>query len=65
MEVLLVCFLSDFANIIICLLGLFDYGPPGCALQNNILAQWRQHFVLEEDMLGENNFIRMKNLILI
>ena len=23
----------------------------GCALQNNILSLWRQHFVLEEDML--------------
>jgi glycyl-tRNA synthetase len=31
--------------------GLFDYGPPGCALQTNILQVWRQHFVLEEDML--------------
>eukprot|EP00842_Homolaphlyctis_polyrhiza_P001973 jgi/Hompol1/2777/HPOL_005768-RA len=31
--------------------GLFDYGPPGCALQTNILALWRSHFVLEEDML--------------
>ena len=31
--------------------GLFDYGPPGCALQTNILSMWRQHFVLEEDML--------------
>ncbi|KAJ3024282.1 Glycine--tRNA ligase 1, mitochondrial [Thoreauomyces humboldtii] len=31
--------------------GLYDYGPPGCALQNNILALWRQHFILEEDML--------------
>jgi glycyl-tRNA synthetase len=31
--------------------GLWDYGPPGCALQNNILQLWRQHFVLEEDML--------------
>jgi glycyl-tRNA synthetase len=31
--------------------GLSDYGPPGCALQNNILQLWRQHFVLEEDML--------------
>ncbi|KNC96480.1 glycine-tRNA ligase [Spizellomyces punctatus DAOM BR117] len=31
--------------------GLYDYGPPGCALQNNILSLWRQHFVLEEDML--------------
>ncbi|KAH6564115.1 hypothetical protein BASA62_008050 [Batrachochytrium salamandrivorans] len=31
--------------------GLFDYGPPGSALQSNILSLWRQHFVLEEDML--------------
>ena len=31
--------------------GLFDYGPPGCALQANVVDQWRKHFVLEEDML--------------
>ncbi|KAF2756166.1 glycyl-tRNA synthetase [Pseudovirgaria hyperparasitica] len=31
--------------------GLYDYGPPGCALQANIVEQWRKHFVLEEDML--------------
>ena len=31
--------------------GLFDYGPPGCALQANIIDLWRRHFVLEEDML--------------
>ncbi|KAI9292319.1 glycyl-tRNA synthetase [Neoconidiobolus thromboides FSU 785] len=31
--------------------GLFDYGPPGTALQANIINLWRQHFVLEEDML--------------
>ncbi|CRG88570.1 glycyl-tRNA synthetase [Talaromyces islandicus] len=31
--------------------GLFDYGPPGCALQANIIDAWRKHFVLEEDML--------------
>ncbi|RKP09310.1 glycyl-tRNA synthetase [Thamnocephalis sphaerospora] len=31
--------------------GLYDYGPPGCALQANVLQLWRQHFVLEEDML--------------
>ncbi|KAJ1341815.1 glycine-tRNA ligase [Batrachochytrium salamandrivorans] len=34
-----------------CIAGLFDYGPPGSALQSNILSLWRQHFVLEEDML--------------
>ncbi|VVT57431.1 uncharacterized protein SAPINGB_P005692 [Magnusiomyces paraingens] len=31
--------------------GLYDYGPPGCALQANIVDTWRKHFVLEEDML--------------
>jgi glycyl-tRNA synthetase len=31
--------------------GLFDYGPPGCALQAHIVDIWRKHFVLEEDML--------------
>ncbi|ORY19999.1 glycyl-tRNA synthetase [Rhizoclosmatium globosum] len=31
--------------------GLFDYGPPGTALQNNMINLWRKHFVLEEDML--------------
>lgn len=31
--------------------GLFDYGPPGCALQANILSLWRNHFILEENML--------------
>jgi glycyl-tRNA synthetase len=31
--------------------GLYDYGPPGCALQANIVEIWRKHFILEEDML--------------
>eukprot|EP01038_Epipyxis_sp_PR26KG_P012116 gene12116-16222_t len=31
--------------------GLFDYGPPACALKSNVLALWRRHFVLEENML--------------
>ena len=31
--------------------GLYDYGPPGCSLQANIVDAWRKHFVLEEDML--------------
>ncbi|KAJ7522847.1 hypothetical protein O6H91_18G029100 [Diphasiastrum complanatum] len=31
--------------------GLYDYGPPGCAIKANVLAIWRQHFVLEENML--------------
>ncbi|KAH8673705.1 glycyl-tRNA synthetase [Xylariales sp. PMI_506] len=31
--------------------GLYDYGPPGCSLQANIVDTWRKHFILEEDML--------------
>jgi len=31
--------------------GLYDYGPPGCALQANIVDLWRKHFIIEEDML--------------
>lgn len=31
--------------------GLYDYGPPGSALQTNIIDSWRKHFVIEEDML--------------
>ena len=31
--------------------GLYDLGPPGCALKANIIALWRKHFVLEEDTL--------------
>ncbi|KAF2311595.1 hypothetical protein GH714_025129 [Hevea brasiliensis] len=25
-----------------CVTGLFDYGPPGCAVKSNVLAFWRQ-----------------------
>ncbi|KAJ9140084.1 hypothetical protein P3X46_030771 [Hevea brasiliensis] len=35
--------------------GLFDYGPPGCAVKSNVLAFWRQHFVSEENMLEVNS----------
>ncbi|KAJ2824461.1 Glycine--tRNA ligase 1, mitochondrial [Coemansia erecta] len=31
--------------------GLYDYGPTGTALQLNLINLWRQHFVIEEDML--------------
>ncbi|RYP37346.1 hypothetical protein DL767_002989 [Monosporascus sp. MG133] len=31
--------------------GLYDYGPPGCALQADIVDVWRRHFVMEENML--------------
>ncbi|KAL0489394.1 glycyl tRS [Acrasis kona] len=31
--------------------GLYDYGPPACAVKTNVLNLWRQHFVLSENML--------------
>ncbi|KAH6909998.1 glycine-tRNA ligase [Coprinopsis sp. MPI-PUGE-AT-0042] len=31
--------------------GLYDYGPPGSALQANIIAEWRKHFIIEDAML--------------
>ncbi|XP_026462980.1 glycine--tRNA ligase-like [Ctenocephalides felis] len=31
--------------------GQYDFGPMGCALKANMLAAWRQFFVLEEQML--------------
>lgn len=31
--------------------GLFDLGPIGCALKNNLIQLWRRSFVLEEKML--------------
>lgn len=39
---------SDFGGD---LCGLYDYGPPGCALQANSVNTWRKHFVLGEGML--------------
>jgi glycyl-tRNA synthetase len=31
--------------------GLFDYGPPLCALQSQFVDYWRKFFVIEEGML--------------
>lgn len=31
--------------------GFFDFGPPGAALKDNILTEWKKHFILEENML--------------
>jgi glycyl-tRNA synthetase len=30
--------------------GLYDYGPPGCSVQANILQLWREWFILEDSM---------------
>jgi glycyl-tRNA synthetase len=31
--------------------GLYDFGPVGCALKDNIVNTWKKHFVLQEKML--------------
>eukprot|EP00124_Ichthyophonus_hoferi_P000776 Ihof_evm3s32 gene=Ihof_evmTU3s32 len=31
--------------------GLYDYGPMGCALLQNVIGEWRSHFINEENML--------------
>ena len=31
--------------------GLYDFGPVTCALKANFINLWKQHFILEEDML--------------
>jgi glycyl-tRNA synthetase len=34
--------------------GLYDYGPVGCSLKNNLENLWREHFILEENMFEIN-----------
>jgi glycyl-tRNA synthetase len=34
--------------------GFYDYGPLGSAFKSNVESLWRNHFVLEEDMLELN-----------
>ncbi|EER05984.1 glycyl-tRNA synthetase, putative [Perkinsus marinus ATCC 50983] len=31
--------------------GLYDFGPPGCALKANLEALWRRHFINHDNML--------------
>eukprot|EP01084_Bolivina_argentea_P212765 361593_1 len=30
--------------------GLFDYGPIGVAIKNNIIKEWRKHFIIHDKM---------------
>lgn len=30
--------------------GFYTYGPPGCAVKNNLIGLWRKHFVIEEGL---------------
>ena len=31
--------------------GLYDFGPVGCMLKNNIISEWRDHFVIHDNLL--------------
>jgi len=44
--------------------GFFTYGPPGCAVKNNIIRQWRQHFVIEENLLEVEDTCIMQHAVL-
>lgn len=39
--------------------GFYDFGPLGSSLRSNVEMLWRNHFVLEEDMLevGSSNIV--------
>ena len=45
------CFVIPGFQIYGGIAGLYDYGPPGCAIKSNIQNYWKRHFVLEEKML--------------
>ena len=44
--------------------GLYDFGPPGCAVKANLLAQWRQHFVVEENLMEIEDTCVMQHRVL-
>lgn len=44
--------------------GFFTYGPPGCAVKNNIIRHWRQHFVIHEHLLEIEDTCIMQHPVL-
>eukprot|EP00761_Pharyngomonas_kirbyi_P013857 gb/GECH01013886.1/.p1 GENE.gb/GECH01013886.1/~~gb/GECH01013886.1/.p1 ORF type:complete len:703 (+),score=179.55 gb/GECH01013886.1/:1-2109(+) len=45
------CFIVPSFEIYQGVAGLYDLGPPACAVKNNLLSLWRQFFVLEDNLL--------------
>ena len=43
--------MSYYTNLFLGVAGLYDFGPMGCAMENNLVTLWRNHFVLEEQLL--------------
>jgi len=44
--------------------GFFTYGPPGCAVKNNLIRAWRQHFVIAEQLLEVEDTCIMQHPVL-
>ncbi|XP_045596076.2 glycine--tRNA ligase isoform X1 [Procambarus clarkii] len=44
--------------------GQYDYGPMGCDLVDNMLAEWQKHFVIQERMLKVNCSILTPEVVL-
>ena len=44
--------------------GLYDFGPMGCAMKANLLQVWRNHFVLEDQMLEVDCSILTPEMVL-
>ena len=44
--------------------GFYDYGPVGCAIKTNLEQLWRDHFILEEDMLEINTSCILTHTVL-
>ncbi|KAI3384247.1 hypothetical protein SNEBB_009425 [Seison nebaliae] len=44
--------------------GLYDFGPMGCAIKNNLLEEWRRFFVLQEQMLEVESSILTPHSVL-
>jgi glycyl-tRNA synthetase len=44
--------------------GFFTYGPPGCALKNHLVKAWRQHFVIEENLMEIEDTCIMPHAVL-
>ncbi|XP_069944946.1 glycine--tRNA ligase-like isoform X1 [Cherax quadricarinatus] len=44
--------------------GQYDFGPMGCDLVDNMLAEWQKHFVIQERMLKVNCSILTSEVVL-
>jgi glycyl-tRNA synthetase len=44
--------------------GFWTYGPPGCAMKNNLIRAWRQHFVITENLLEIEDTCIMQHAVL-